>query len=233
MHIGILETGETPAELRDEHGSFPDMFRRLLAGRGLTFSVWRVHAGEFPPGPEAAEGWLITGSKAGVYEDHPWIPPLEEFVRRVMAARIPLVGICFGHQIMAQATGGVVVKSDRGWGLGAQVYEDLETGAEMRVLASHQDQVIELPPGVRVTARSAHCPVAGLAWEDAPAVSWQPHPEFAPAFSEALIRGRRGVLYDVETADAALASLDAPLDSSRLADRIAAFLRDHRASRAA
>lgn len=233
MRIGILQTGEAPEDLRAAHGDMPDMFMRLLAGRGLSFEVWPVFAGRLPSGPEAAEGWLITGSKAGVYEDHPWIAPLEAFIRAVMAARVPLVGICFGHQIMAQATGGRVEKSDRGWGIGVHAYEDVEGGGRISLLASHQDQVTAVPPGARVTARSEFCPVAGLVWEGAPAASWQAHPEFVPDFSEALIRGRRGVTYDAAMADAALAGLSAALDTEVMADRIAGFLMAHRPARAA
>ena len=225
MLIGILTAGPAPEDLREGHGDFPAMFRRLLDGHGFAFRDWEVHAGAFPEGPEAADGWLITGSKHGVYEPHPWIPPLEDLIRRIMAARRPLAGICFGHQIMAQATGGQVAKSDRGWGLGAMDYDDLEAGGRLRVLASHQDQVTAAPPGTRVIAASDFCPLAGLAWEGAPAVSWQFHPEFRPEFSEALIRNRRGTLYDAALADAALASLAAPLDSARVAARIAAFLK--------
>ena len=64
----------------------------------------------FPEGIHDADGWLITGSRHGAYEDHPWIPPLEEFIRDAYAAQVPLVGICFGHQIIAQAMGGKVEK---------------------------------------------------------------------------------------------------------------------------
>lgn len=233
MLIGILATGPAPEDLREAHGDFPAMFRRLLDGQGFAFRDWAVHDGDFPEGPEAAEGWLITGSKHGVYEPHPWIPPLEDLIRRIMAARRPLAGICFGHQIMAQATGGRVEKSDRGWGLGAMEYDDLEAGGRLRVVASHQDQVVAAPPGTRVIAASEFCPLAGLAWEGAPAISWQFHPEFPAAFSAALIRNRRGTVYDAGVADAALASLAAPLDSGAVAERIAGFFRSHRRAAAA
>jgi hypothetical protein len=79
------------------------------------------------------------------------------------------------------------------------------------------------PPGTRLTARSEFCPIAGLEWENAPAVSWQPHPEFDPAFARALIEARRGEVYAPDLADAALARLDAPLDSPSLGARIARF----------
>ena len=78
---------------------------------------------EFPAGPDAADGWLITGSKHGAYEDHDWIPPLEQLIRDIYAAGRPLVGVCFGHQIIAQALGGTVEKFKGGWSVGHTTYE--------------------------------------------------------------------------------------------------------------
>lgn len=223
MRIGILETGFPPKDLQEAHGLYSDMFARLLAGHGFDFAVWRAPLGEIPADPSEAEGWLITGSKYGVYDDLDWIRASEDFVRQALAAKVPLVGICFGHQLMAQAAGGRVVKSDKGWGLGPHDYEDLTRDAPFTVVAVHQDQVVTQPPGTRLTARSEFCPIAGLEWENAPAVSWQPHPEFDPAFARALIEARRGEVYAPELADAALARLDAPLDSPSLGARIARF----------
>ncbi len=108
MRIGILQTGLAPENLSPAMGDYPDMFARLLDGQGFTFQTWRVVEGEFPADVHAADGWLITGSRHGVYEDHPWIAPLEQFIRDAYAAHVPLVGICFGHQIVAQAMGGRV-----------------------------------------------------------------------------------------------------------------------------
>ncbi|BBU57468.1 hypothetical protein KU6B_37330 [Mameliella alba] len=105
MKIGILQTGIMVPELAQEHGQYPEMFMDRLSHAGFTFETWSVVNGEFPPGPEAADGWLITGSRHGVYEDHAWLPPLEEFIRQIVAAGKPLVGICFGHQVIAQALG--------------------------------------------------------------------------------------------------------------------------------
>ena len=93
MKIGILQTGHPPTELAPTHGDYPSMFERLLGGRGFTFQTWSVVDGEFPAGPQDADGWLITGSRHGVYEDHPWIAPLEALVRDIIAAGKPLVGI--------------------------------------------------------------------------------------------------------------------------------------------
>src|SRR5690606_24036163 len=121
-HIGILQTGHAAEPIRAEQGDYDEMFRRLLGGHGFTFSTWNVVDGEFPEGPEAAEGWLITGSRHGAYEEHDWLPPLEDLIRAIREAKRPLVGICFGHQIVAQALGGRVEKFDGGWSVGPQHY---------------------------------------------------------------------------------------------------------------
>lgn len=233
MLIGILQTGDVNPALEDRFPPYDQMFSRLLDGHGLSFRAWRANHGDLPEGPDAAEGWLITGSAAGVYEDLPWIAPLEELVREIAAARRPLAGICFGHQLMAQALGGRVVKSDKGWGIGVQSYREAATGRTLRVLASHQDQVVEAPPGAEVIASSAFCPNAALRWTHAPLISWQPHPEFEHDYSRAIIEMRRGQAYDPEFADAALAALDQPLDSAEIGDRLARFFVEHRSAEAA
>lgn len=222
MKIGILQTGQSPDTLRPEQGDYPGMFERLLEGHGFEFKTWLVEEMDFPDSPQDADGWLITGSKHGVYEDHPFIPPLEQLVRDAMAARVPVVGICFGHQLMAQALGGKVEKFPGGWAIGPQTY-DIE-GTTMTVNAWHQDQIITPPPGARVIASNGFCRYAGLAYDD---LGWsvQPHPEFGDAFIRGLIRTRAvGVVPDAQLRDAE-AALGQPLDSPAVGDRIAEFLK--------
>ena len=226
MLIGILETGDVAEHMRPAHGTFARMFQDLLSRQGFEFKVWRVVDDQLPSDPSEADAWLITGSKHAVYQDHPWIPKLESFVRDIYAARVPLAGICFGHQIMAQALGGKVIKSGKGWGIGPQTYDSDETGGKITVLASHEDQVVEKPADADVIARSDFCEFAGLAYKGAPAISYQPHPEFTPAFSRQLIEERRGALYPEDVADAALARFEEPLDSNWMGDRIARFFRE-------
>ena len=117
MRIGLLQTGRAPEDLVEEHGDYDGMFRRMLAGRGFEFTTYAVLDNEFPVTADAEEGWLITGSKFGVYEAHDWIAPLEDLVREITKVGLPLIGVCFGHQIIAQALGGKVEKSSRGWSI--------------------------------------------------------------------------------------------------------------------
>lgn len=226
MRIGILQCGQSPAELKAELGDYPDMFVRLLAERGFDFRVWHVEAMEFPDDVHQADGWLLTGSRHGAYEDHTFIPPLEAFIRRAYAAGVPQVGICFGHQIIAQALGGRVVKHPLGWAVGTQDY-DFE-GQRITLNAWHQDQVVALPPDARVIGRNEHCEVAALAYGDR-AWSVQAHPEFDDAFIQGLMDTRgKGVVPDALLGQAAR-GMGAPKDAGLIADRIEAFFKAPRA----
>lgn len=224
--IAILETGAPPAGLIPEYGDYPAMFRTLL-GEGFETETFDAVNGPLPDAA-AFDGAIITGSPAGVYDDLPWIRPLLDWIRAAKG-RTRLVGVCFGHQAMAQALGGHVQKSERGWGVGLHTYE--VAGAEpwmspaaatVAIPVSHQDQVVVQPPEARVTIRSDFTPYAGLAWGD-DAISFQCHPEFRPEYAGALLGGRRGRIPDA-VVDAGLASLEQPDDRGRVAGWIRAFL---------
>lgn len=225
MNLAILETGKPPGDLAGTYGDYPAMFRGLL---GMAAPSYDVEAGEFPVDPADHGAYLITGSPAGVYEDLPWIAELIAFLKRARG-KARLVGVCFGHQVMAEAFGGHVEKSARGWGAGLMTYPIvsqqpwMDTVSLISVPASHQDQVVLQPPATEVVASSLFTPYAALAWTDQSAISFQFHPEFEPAFAKALIEQR----YDrVPDPDAAIASLDAPNDNARVGDWIRRFLAD-------
>ncbi|SFC49078.1 type 1 glutamine amidotransferase [Tropicimonas isoalkanivorans] len=220
MQIGILQTGHAPDELQPEHGDYNDMFERLLDGHGFTFRTWRVVDGDLPEAVTQADGWLITGSRFGAYEDHPWIPPLEAFIRAVHADGRPMVGICFGHQIIAKALGGKVEKFEGGWSVGRQTYT-IE-GQDMALNAWHQDQVTEPPAGATTVGSSDFCRHAALAYGDS-IFTVQPHPEFDSAMIEGLIEAR-GRAVPPERVDAAMQSLSMPNSSGEMAARLASVL---------
>lgn len=224
MKIGILQTGKAVPEVREEMGEYADIFEALLAGHGFTFDRYMVVDGEFPPGPDAADGWLITGSKHGAYEDLPWIRRLEEFIRQVHDAGVPMIGVCFGHQIIAQALGGTVKKFPGGWAVGPQEYT-FEDGTKMRLNAWHQDQVTRPPEGARVLASNDFCENASLMIGDH-ILTIQPHPEFTAWLVEQLITHRgRGVVPD-DLLDEALKRLPENDDSARYAQRMAQFFKE-------
>ncbi len=222
MKIGILQTGLAPTELVSETGEYPDMFAKLLADEGFEFDTYSVVRNQFPSSADAADGWLITGSKHGVYEDHDWIPPLEDLIRDAYARGIPMVGVCFGHQIIAQALGGKVEKFAGGWAVGPTEY-DMPEG-KMRIHAWHQDQVVQTPPEAKVVGRNDFCENAALLYGHK-AYTVQPHPEFGDTFVGGLIDTRgRGVVPDTQL-DAAKQELGQTLDSARMAKQFARFFR--------
>ncbi len=225
MLIGILQTGEAPDALRPASGDYPDMFERLLVGHGFRFRTWRVVDMDFPASVHDADGWLITGSRHGAYEDLPFIKPLEEFIRNAYGEHVPLVGICFGHQIIAQALGGKVEKFTGGWSVGPQSYDF--GGETITMNAWHQDQVTEKPPAATRVATAPFCENAALVY-DTRAFTVQAHPEFEDEFVEGLIEKRgRGKVPDAQL-DAAKAALGAPLSSPAVANRIAEFFKHPR-----
>lgn len=226
MRIGILQTGRSPEELRAKHGDYDDMFRRLLAGRGFELATWPVLDGDLPQDVHEAEGWLITGSRFAVYEDHPWIPPLENFLRRAFAEGVPIVGICFGHQILAKALGGRVEKFAGGWSAGPVAYRLDGLPGETWLTSWHQDQVVEKPAMAEVVGSAPSCRFAALAYGDR-AFTIQPHPEFVAEFMADLVAARRAVL-PAQVAEKALAGRAQPLASAAIADRIEAFFKRRR-----
>ncbi|XKE46228.1 gamma-glutamyl-gamma-aminobutyrate hydrolase family protein [Halomonas organivorans] len=232
MRIGLLQCDDVAPELRERHGNYPAMFERLFTSVDptLEFRVWRCLDGEIPDDPEAVDAWLTTGSKFGVNDGLAWVADLEAFVRRLWATGKPLVGICFGHQLIARALGGEVVKSARGWGVGmsfnrvtgrAEWMEPWQEGLDLVV--SHQDQVVTPPEGSRVLAGSDFCPVY-LMQVGETFLGVQGHPEFAKPYSADLMALRRDQV-GAQRVREGMASLHAPVDDALMARWILAFMR--------
>ena len=230
--ITIIETGLVSPKNRELHGSYPQMFEHMIgaADATVTFNTVSIPAGEPLPDVEGLEAILITGSSAGVYDAFEWIAPLEEFVRTAHDKKVPMVGVCFGHQLIAQALGGTARKSEKGWGIGRHVYDvaphnGLIEGARIALACSHQDQVITPPAGAKTILSSDFTPHAGLLYAGGSTFSVQPHPEFSVGYALAcceVVRSKAHAPDSVVTS--AQASLAEPLESARLGGAITRFL---------
>lgn len=223
MLIGILQSGHFAqrdgAPLRD----YSMLYAEMLQGHGFTFKTWSVVDMEFPNSVTDADGWLISGSRHGTYDDLAFIPALEDFIRDIYAAGIPLVGICFGHQIMAQALGGRSEKFEGGWSVGNVDYQ-FDDGATLALNAWHQDQVTTPPPDARTIASTEFCKHAALAYKGR-AMSVQPHPEFQSRDIEMLLELRAPGVVPPDRIDKGQEKLTKPTSNKQMADRIAAFFK--------
>ena len=233
MKIGILEAGLIREELADRFDPYPVMFGSLLdrSGHQLKIDSVSVVRGEVPRSTDDCDGWLITGSRHGVYDNLDWMPALQDFIRDLARQQVPLVGICFGHQIIAQALGGQVVKSDKGWGVGLHQYQIdqshdwmLDPAGQVGIYAFHQDQVVELPPNAQVFLSSEFCPFAGLTYGES-IMSVQGHPEFEEEYMTALLDQYGGSVVPLEVTLEARKTMQDGLraDTSMLASWIAEF----------
>lgn len=231
MFITIVQTGDVPAPLRSEFGPYAKMFERMFDSTGFDFNyqIVTVDDNSLLPDPSRLEAIVITGSPAGVYEDHAWLPPLRDFIRGAYAAKTPMLGICFGHQIMADALGGDVQKSPKGWGLGRHTYRVLgrpdfmaDAPETVSVACSHQDQVLVPPADADVILASDFTPNAGLFYKSGKALSFQPHPEFLDDYALALVNLRRGNAPDA-VVDGGISSFAQSSDSARISEYIAKF----------
>ena len=220
--IGLLECDHVDERLASIAGDYRDMFGRLLSPHGLDLTPVDARNGTLPSGPTDFEGYVITGSRLSAYDDEPWIQELSAFVRDVAGAEVPVIGICFGHQLLAHALGGEVRKATSGWGVGPHEVAGTD-GANWVLQFMHQDQVIRVPDNGRVVGASDHCPVAMMQVGDR-VLGIQAHPEFGAAYVDALMATRIERI-GAERVEAARQALTTPTDHEAVAASMAAFLR--------
>lgn len=202
MKLGILKTDQVRPEWVPDYGEYPDMFMKLLGqvDPSLEFRVYDVEQGEYPAVIDEVDAYLITGSKSSVYDDKPWIGPLMDFVRELDRRRKKLVGICFGHQLVAHALGGKTEKSPKGWGVGLHTHRfntlpawHDQQAPTFDILVSHQDQVVKNAEGAKVLAGSDFCENAVCQLGDH-ILTFQGHPEFLTAYSREIMEFRRQMI---------------------------------------
>ncbi len=221
MKLSILQTGHAPNDLAQHHGDYDNMFRDFLADQTFSFETFQVDNGVFPKAVDAAAGWLITGSRHGVDEGHEWISQLEGFIRECITAERPILGVCFGHQVMAKAFGGQVRKFDEGWTLGRERY-GFRWREDLWLIAWHREQVAFPPTAATVIARSDRCEYAALLYGHY-GFSLQPHPEFDASFARDMLLTSRPADVPDDVRRRALESLNGPLSHNRSAELIKGF----------
>jgi GMP synthase-like glutamine amidotransferase len=227
MRIGLLLVGHVAETSTEIAGDYPELFSALL-GPDVELVRYDLDQDRFPDSGRECDGWLLSPSRCSVYDAHPWIASAEDLLRDLLAAELPYVGICFGHQLVAQALGAPVMRATDGWQVGVHNYEIVTDHPWMQpaqpsvaLIASHEDQVLEVPDGAELLARTEGCPIAGLtigtrAW------TIQPHPEFVPDLADDLL-GRRVELIGAAKVAAARASLTRPLDRAVVGRWITTF----------
>lgn len=224
MRIAVLDLCHAPPEFMTGQPSFGLVLRDWVA-RGLPtadYSVIDIAAGAALPEVSTYDAFVVSGSDKGVYDDTDWMEPLRSFLLAARDAGKPLLGVCFGHQIMADTFGGKAEKVGDPQ-VGVRSY-DLN-GISVEAHAWHQDQVTRVPPGARVFASAPYCPVAGL-WYDFPAVSVQFHPEYSADYIGGFMSRGRGEVLSEEATDRALAELsEGSVDPALFASEAGAFFR--------
>ncbi|NOY67893.1 MAG: GMP synthase [Deltaproteobacteria bacterium] len=206
MKIGLLQCDHVADELAELHGDVPDLFLNLFrrAAKDLPFDVsidiFNVMNGEYPdlsvPHGNGYDGFIGSGSRFSVYDQIDWILAFKKFVKKLFAAEKKFVGICFGHQMIAEALGGACGNSARGWGLGTREVVIRRPMPWMkpalnayRLIVSHADQVDTLPPNAEILGGNDHCPCS-MYMAGSHFLGIQGHPEFTPAFAEDLMISR-------------------------------------------
>ena len=227
QRVGVLLCDDLHEALQTRWPSYLALFEELLADAQADLEPvgYRVHAGEWPPAADAADAWLVTGSRASVHESPDWVAPLQALVCDIDGRGMPLIGVCFGHQLIHSALGGRTRRSEQGWHLGAYpvrceaAFAERGAGEALSLLAVHQDQVSEPAPGFERLASSQTCP--WYASRRGRTLTIQGHPEFDREFFRALMQRVRAKAGDAAV-EAALAAL--PADDHT--PQVRAFMRD-------
>lgn len=226
--VGLLVAGHIDEKFRHVSGDYPDLFRRLFEPLGIEMVRYDVDEGRFPTTVDECDGWLCSPSRLSTFDLVPWIADLEDLLRDAIAVEKPLMGICFGHQLLAQALGGTVERSEYGWGVGVR---DIEVVGKkpwmdppldrLSLIGSHRDQVTRLPDDAELLFTAEYCPIAGFAVGERAWTS-QVHPEFTAELADHLLADRIELI-GAERVTQARASLTRPTSSREVSSWMGKF----------
>ena len=230
MKLCILDNDDLDPAAVPIWGSYANMFERLLRDAGFQGDVETFSArhAQYPGSFDAYDVVLLTGSRADAFSKEPWVLDLCSRVSALLKQKKRLIGVCFGHQLIAHCLGAKVDRAPHGWCLGRHTYTwhepqyFEECSEQVSLLASHQDQVLELPTGARLLASNSHCPIAAYAIGQQ-VLCLQPHPEFDPEYSAFLLEKRR-VQYGEAVYQEALSGLHSGHDGARVAHLMLRFM---------
>ncbi|MBV1932123.1 MAG: GMP synthase [Porticoccaceae bacterium] len=227
--LGLLEADTLYDDLIPDYGSYGQMFVTFFdhLDGGLQYRYYQIKQGELPKTANECDAYLITGSKAGVYDSDPWIGRLQNWIADFHQQGAKLIGICFGHQMIAHSLGGRAAKSIKGWGVGVHTCElidptDSAEQSELSLLYSHQDQVETLPPSAQLLASSDFCQYAAFKI-DHRVLSFQGHPEFTPAYLQRLLTRRINAIGETRFANA-MTSLTEVTDEPQVGQQLLNFI---------
>ncbi|WP_017938349.1 amidotransferase [Zestomonas thermotolerans] len=231
LRICILETDILRPELIDQYQGYGKMFEQLFRNQPIPaeFVTYNVVQGQYPADDEHFDAYLVTGSKADSFGSDPWIQTLKQFLLERYRRGDKLLGICFGHQLLALLLGGKAERAAQGWGVGTHQYRVADQPEwmtpsvdDLTLLISHQDQVTALPENARLIATSDFCPNAAYAIGDQ-VLCFQGHPEFVHDYSRALLDLRQEQL-GADTYQKAIKSLERDHDGYVVAEWMMRFV---------
>jgi len=237
VKVCILDNDHLDPAGPETYVSYGVMTEKMFAAAGVPWRFERFDTvqGRYPDSFDGYDVVLLTGSKADAFSDEPWVQALRRRVTELLRQRRKLLGICFGHQLIAHCLGAQVGRAPNGWAMGRMAYDwvgptplkPASRDATLNLLASHQDQVLTLPVGATLQARSDFCPIAAYSIDDN-VFCVQPHPEFIAAYSAYLLDKRRDKVGE-ERYTTARAELSLPHDGLDIARFMQAFVEGSRA----